>query len=116
MKRYVLIYNPVSGHATFRHSLDTIIEAFQRRQTVLVPYRTSPGDDLRMADFIREVNPEGVLAAGGDGTLHEVVNVLMKDKPENIDFYLCKGTDKQKKKVRKMLRRMNRILKGLNRL
>ncbi|MBR1760154.1 MAG: YegS/Rv2252/BmrU family lipid kinase [Schwartzia sp.] len=78
MKRYVLVYNPVSGHATFRHSLDTIIEAFQRRQTMLVPYRTSPGDNLRMADFIREAEPEGVLAAGGDGTLHEVVNVLMK--------------------------------------
>lgn len=78
MKRYVLVYNPVSGHATFRHSLDTIIEAFQRRRSMLVPYRTSPGDDERLADFLREVKPEGVLSAGGDGTLHEVVNVLMK--------------------------------------
>lgn len=76
MKKYVLVYNPVSGHATFRGQLDSIIEAFQRRDAMLMPYRTRLGD-TRMADFFREAAPDGIMAAGGDGTLNEVVNTLL---------------------------------------
>ena len=78
MKKFVLVYNPVSGHATFRQRLDGMIEAFQRRRTMLIPYRTSLGD-TEMGNFIREAAPEGILVAGGDGTLHEAVNVLMRE-------------------------------------
>ena len=42
------------------------------------------------------------------------IESYMNTLPENIDYFLCKGTDRQKKKVRKMLCKMNRILKGLN--
>ena len=40
----------------------------------------------------------------------------MSKMPNNIDFYLCNGTEKQKKKVKKVLRKMNRVLKGLYKL
>ena len=30
MKKLVLFYNPVSGHAAFKNKLDWIVEAFQR--------------------------------------------------------------------------------------
>jgi lipid kinase, YegS/Rv2252/BmrU family len=79
MKRFVLIYNPVSGHAALRQRLDFMIEAFQRRGCMLIPYRTRL-DDTHMGPFIREAAPAGVLAAGGDGTLKEVVNVILKEK------------------------------------
>jgi len=78
MKRFVLVYNPISGHATFRRKLDAMIEAFQKRGCMLIPYRTQP-DDHALPDFLREAAPDGVLSAGGDGTLHEVVNVLLKN-------------------------------------
>lgn len=78
MKRFVLVYNPVSGHATLRRRLDFMIEAFQRRGCMLIPYRTRV-DDGEMGMFIRDAAPAGVLAAGGDGTLKEVVNVILKE-------------------------------------
>ena len=41
------------------------------------------------------------------------VEEFMKTKPENIDFYLCKGTDRQKERVLKIIKKMGRILKEL---
>ena len=77
MKKFVLIYNPVSGKAAFKSRLDNILEAFQQRDCMLIIYRTKK-DNSGLGDFIREADPDGLLAAGGDGTLHEVVNLLMR--------------------------------------
>lgn len=78
MKKLVLFYNPVSGHAAFKNKLDWIVEAFQRRGILLMLYRTKKEGNEDFATFVREVEPDGILAAGGDGTVHECVNILMK--------------------------------------
>ena len=44
------------------------------------------------------------------------IEKVMATKPNNIDHYLCRGTDRQKKKVVKMLKKINGILEGLNKL
>ena len=80
MRKLVLFYNPVSGHAAFKNKLDWIVEAFQRRGILLLFYRTKRAGNEDFADFLREVEPNGVLAAGGDGTVHECVNLLLKNK------------------------------------
>jgi len=74
----VLFYNPVSGHAAFKNKLDWIVEAFQRRGILVVFYRTRREGNEAFIPFVREVNPDGLLVAGGDGTVHEIVNLMMK--------------------------------------
>ena len=77
MKKLGLIYNPVSGHALFKGKLDFLIDMFQRHGIVLCPYRTRGGGKDNLGYFLREMCPNGVLAAGGDGTVHAVVNAML---------------------------------------
>lgn len=79
IKKIVLVYNPVSGKAKFKSNLDSIIEKFQARGCMVIPYRTT-AENENLAEFIRQADPEGIIAAGGDGTVHEIVNLVMKEK------------------------------------
>ena len=81
----MLFYNPVSGHAAFKNKLDWIVEAFQRRGILVVFYRTRREGKEAFIPFVREVNPDGLLVAGGDGTVNEIVNLMMKG---NLDLPL----------------------------
>lgn len=81
----MLFYNPVSGHAAFKNKLDWIVEAFQRRGILVVFYRTRREGNEAFIPFVCEVNPDGLLVAGGDGTVHEIVNLMMKG---NLDLPL----------------------------
>ena len=79
MKKILLVYNPVSGHAAFKNRLDSVIENFQRRGIFLSVYRTQANDNSAFVDCAKISQAEGVIAAGGDGTLHTVINWLKKN-------------------------------------
>ncbi|MBR4904792.1 MAG: YegS/Rv2252/BmrU family lipid kinase [Selenomonadaceae bacterium] len=79
MKKILLVYNPVSGHAAFKNELDAVIENFQRHGIFLSIYRTCADDNSAFADCVKISQAEGVIAAGGDGTLHAVINWLKKN-------------------------------------
>lgn len=79
MKKILLVYNPVSGNAQFKRKLDGIIDAFQRRKILLATYRTTPNDSAReFSEYVKVFAPDGIISAGGDGTLHAVINWLKK--------------------------------------
>ena len=79
MKKILLVYNPVSGHAAFKNRLDSVIENFQRHGIFLSVYRTCAGDNSNFVDCVKISQAEGIIAAGGDGTLHAVINHLKKN-------------------------------------
>lgn len=82
MKKILLVYNPVSGHAAFKNRLDAVIENFQRRGIFLSVYRTCAGDNSAFVDCVRLSSAEGIIAAGGDGTLHATINWIKKNSFE----------------------------------
>lgn len=80
MKKILLIYNPVSGHAAFKSRLDDIINACQRRGILLSMYRTRRNDWSDFGACVKASRADGLISAGGDGTLHAVVNAVMKNQ------------------------------------
>ena len=92
MKKILLVYNPVSGHAAFKNRLDSVIESFQRRGILLSVYRTQADDNSAFADCVKLSGVEGVVAAGGDGTLHAVINWLKKNSLDLPVGVLGSGT------------------------
>lgn len=75
MKKILLVYNPVSGSAIFRKKLDEIVERFQRRKILPILYRTRAEDSAEdFFECVKISDVDGIISAGGDGTLHKVVN------------------------------------------
>lgn len=86
MRKFILIYNPVSGDASFKFKLDNVIENFQHKGCIVIPFRITNTQDT--SDFVlltQEVDVEGIIVSGGDGTIHEVINIMLK---YNLDFPL----------------------------
>ena len=85
MKSVKLIYNPLSGDATFKHKLDFIIEKFQKSGYLVSPYRISSGVSLDSAFLDLDRGYDMICASGGDGTINSVVNAMISN---NIDLPL----------------------------
>lgn len=79
MKTFVLVYNPVSGDASFKYKLDDVIACFQRQQCMVIPFRVSAQQPT--SDFVRlakQHDVDGIIVSGGDGTIHEVINSMIQ--------------------------------------
>ncbi|MUK88420.1 diacylglycerol kinase [Ornithinibacillus sp. L9] len=81
MKRARIIYNPTSGREAFKRELPTVLERLE-----IAGYETSAhattgeGDAVEAAKIAVERRYDIVVAAGGDGTINEVINGLAEQE------------------------------------
>lgn len=77
MKRARIIYNPTSGREIFKRNLPEVLEKLERAGYETSCHATTgEGDAIRAARIAVERRYDIVIAAGGDGTINEVVNGL----------------------------------------
>ncbi|GCF94506.1 diacylglycerol kinase [Enterococcus florum] len=76
MKKARLIYNPVSGKEIMRNNLADILDTVEKAGYETSAFATTPEPDSAKKEAYRaaEAGFDLVIAAGGDGTINEVVN------------------------------------------
>lgn len=79
MRRMLLLYHPHAGDAIFRHRLDQVVALFQQAGILLTPIRTVNREET-LGYFSQRYYEgfDGVVAAGGDGTLHHAVEAMLQ--------------------------------------
>ncbi|GAB7387723.1 diacylglycerol kinase [Bacillaceae bacterium] len=93
MKRARLIYNPSAGREEVRRNLPDILERLETGGYETSCYATKGGGDAtREARRAVERNFDLVIAAGGDGTIYEVVNGLAEQKNRPVLGIIPAGT------------------------
>ncbi len=81
MKRARIIYNPTSGREIFKKHLADVLEKLEAAGYETSCHATKgAGDATRAARIAVERKYDIVIAAGGDGTLNEVVNGLAEQE------------------------------------
>lgn len=81
MKRARIIYNPTSGRETFKRHLSEVLQKLEQAGYETSCHATTgDGDATNAARIAVERRFDLVVAAGGDGTLNEVINGLAEQE------------------------------------
>lgn len=78
--RWLLLHNPVSNHGRSREAVAATIPILRRVADVETYATAAQGDAMRVVSETGD-NYDAVIAMGGDGTVSEVVNGLMRLPP-----------------------------------
>ena len=78
MKRALFIYNPLSGNRLVPRELDRIIEKFQENDIFLDMYRIAE-DNSKIIEAMHRKDIDMIIGAGGDGTIGNVANWMIKE-------------------------------------
>ncbi|MFI3315840.1 MAG: YegS/Rv2252/BmrU family lipid kinase [Rikenellaceae bacterium] len=78
-KKVRFIYNPYSGENKILSSLDFVIHSYQKKGFQIEPFRLA--NDTTVDNALHGINSEEyhhILISGGDGTVNEIVNGVMR--------------------------------------
>ena len=80
MKKVQLLYNPNAGNRRIRGSLDVVIRKFQQAGFMVNIYRSMSKGDMAnyIEQYVTSENADLIVISGGDGSVNEVVNAMMK--------------------------------------
>jgi YegS/Rv2252/BmrU family lipid kinase len=76
--KVALFYNPVAGMGKFKYKLDDVIKYLQSSGLEVIPRRIENNEKIK--ELTTRMDPaeyHTIVAAGGDGTIHGVVNAMM---------------------------------------
>ncbi len=92
MKRMLFIFNPHSGTGEICRHLGTVLDIFTKAGFEVVAHPTQASRDCTIKIIRDGERFDRIVAAGGDGMLHELINgVLRLDIPKEIG-YIPTGT------------------------
>jgi diacylglycerol kinase (ATP) len=81
LRKFILVYNPISGDASFKFKLDNVIEAFQKENCIIIPLRVSNEQESdAFIMLVKEIAVDGIIVSGGDGTIHSVINNMLRQE------------------------------------
>lgn len=90
--KFLLLYNPVSGRTNFKSHIPYIKDIFNHTMHELTIYESKAPRDLEKMAQKESSAYDVFLVAGGDGTINEVVNGMMKSEDKPVLGVLPGGT------------------------
>lgn len=109
--RYLLLYNPMSGRAKVKTYLNQIETFFKERQLTIDFFGSKQPNDLETEAEKQAAHYDVFIAAGGDGTVNEVVNGMMKSEKRPILGVLPFGTANDIAGILKISRNIDKALR-----
>ncbi len=90
--KYLLMYNPVSGRSRFKSKIPEVKKIFKKYHKEVDIYESTCKNDLERYAFDMASKYDVFLVCGGDGTINEVVNGVMKSDIRPIIGIIPCGT------------------------